>query len=155
MSPTFESTQGRRARFADFLGRPTVVFYEGKGREKDNDVIKSWCARLLEQRVADFEVLGIANLNGLGFVRGVVVPVVRAVAASYGVELWMDFKGQLLKAPYHLDGDVSNVMILDAQGETRFVHRGALGQAEIERFVEVFRSCLREEGALDHVALPV
>lgn len=136
---TIESTQGRHLDLASVAGKTVVIFYEGRGHTEDNAELKASCGRLLEKGAFGprFDVLGIANVEGLGRgpVGAVVRAAVRAVAARHGVELWLDFAGALSRAPWSLDGGRgSTVAILDPRGEIIYRAHGRLDPTELERF---------------------
>ena len=82
MSPDvqLDSTAGRRIRLSDHRGQVLVLFYEAKGHNQTNEGLKSECAKLVEQGALGgrFDVLGVADLKGLGF--GPVKAVVKRAA---------------------------------------------------------------------------
>lgn len=144
-----ESTGGRRARVEALRGRAVVVFYESRGHTDVNEPLKQLCGRLTTEAGDRLEVLGVANLRGLSFgaVRRLVTAAVKAVAARYGAELWMDFEGALLQAPYRLRDDAANVLVLAPDGRELFRAHGPVTGERRARFVEALRQVLTEAGA--------
>ncbi|GAB5541998.1 MAG: hypothetical protein RLO52_19705 [Sandaracinaceae bacterium] len=147
MSPDvqLDSTAGRRIRLSDHRGQVLVLFYEAKGHNQTNEGLKSECAKLVEQGALGgrFDVLGVADLKGLGFgpVKAVVKRAVTAVAKGYGVSIAMDFTGAL-QDRLGLEGGTSTVAVLDPSGELVFQRSGALDAHDIERFYTIVGGCL-------------
>lgn len=146
---TLESTRGQPVPLQE-LGRVRVLFYEAYGHTQDNESLKQACARLL---TADglggrLEVLGVADLAGLGFglVRHVVRRAVQAAAARYGTELLLDFQGALQRPPFSLTGGDSNVAVVAADGSIVFRAHGPLDEATTERFFDALTSALARLG---------
>lgn len=133
---TIQSTQGRSLDLDALRGKTVVVFYEERDHVDDNVHLKESCGLLLESgSMADrLEVLGVADVAGLSFVRPIVRAAVKVVAARYATELWLDFEGALREAPWSLGGKGSAVMVLDAEGQIVFRRKGALDAVDLEDF---------------------
>lgn len=142
MAKTLESTSGRRAQLSSLRGQTTVIFYESRGHENANETLKLACGRLVDAGTPGLQVLGVANLNGLRFVRGVVRPTVKAIARRYDTEIWMDFDGVLLNAELGLADQDANVLVLDPEGRVAFCAQGALDETRTEIFSEALAASL-------------
>jgi len=133
---TIQSTQGRSLDLEALRGKTVVVFYEERDHVDDNAHLKESCGLLLESgSMGDrFEVLGVADVQGLSFVRGIVRTAVKTIAARYNTELWLDFEGALHEAPWDLGGRGSAVMVVDPDGEIVFRGKGALDPYDLDEF---------------------
>jgi len=153
---TVQSTQGRSLDFGALRGKAVVVFYEERDHVDDNVHLKESCGLLLEGgSMGDrFEVLGVADVAGLSFVRGIVRTAVKAVAARYGTELWLDFEGALREQPWDLGGAGSAVMVLDPTGRIVFRRKGALDPYDLDAFFEALGAAL-DRGAARRLELEV
>jgi hypothetical protein len=136
------STRCRRARIADFSGAATIVFYESRGHTAANEDLKQRWGKASERMGSRLTVLGIANLRGFGgAARKLVSGAVKAIAAGYGVELWMDFDGA-----FALE-DGAHVIVLAPDGRELFYGCGALDAAQRARCDDAVRQALREVDA--------
>jgi hypothetical protein len=146
-----ETTRGGSVRLRDLRGQVAVLFYEARGHTEANEALKQACGRLVESGDlrGRLEVLGVADLEGLGFgpVKSVVRRAVRAAAERYGTELLLDFDGGLKKAPWTLPGGGAHVAIVGADGEVAYRASGPLDGAEVERFFDALSSALTRAGA--------
>jgi predicted transcriptional regulator len=61
----------------------------------------------------------------------------RRMARKHGLEIWLDWKGELKKALSMRD-DISNVVVLDAEGRERFRHPGKV--PDVAALVTLVRS---------------
>jgi hypothetical protein len=146
MHTAFESTRGQRACLDDFRGRPTVIFYEHRGTERDNEALKY----ALRDRARDagwsIHLVGFACLKGYpSYVRPIIRPAVRAIAEAFGWELWLDFEGALLDGPFAFDPRRANVAVLDAEGRVRFQAAGALDGGQRDEVVALVTSLMDPE----------
>ncbi|MEC7520739.1 MAG: hypothetical protein VYE22_12780 [Myxococcota bacterium] len=158
MSPDIQldTTQGRPVRLSDHRGKALAIFYEAKGHHDDNAALKDACARLVERGGLDgrFDVLGVADLDGLGFgpVKAMVKRAVTAVAKGYGVSLAMDFDGAL-EARLGLAGGGSTVALLDPSGAVVFNRSGRLDARDADDFFAALGDALgRRRDSLPNAA---
>ncbi|MCA9609541.1 MAG: hypothetical protein KC619_28275 [Myxococcales bacterium] len=133
---TIQSTHGRSLDLESLRGRTVVVFYESRDHVDDNLLLKESCGLLSEGAAMRnrLEVLGVADVEGLGFVRPVVTAAVRQVARRYGAEIWMDFDGVLKRAPFAFGRRGSTVAILDPSGALVFREDGPLDADALDAF---------------------
>ncbi|MCB9592161.1 MAG: hypothetical protein H6719_05460 [Sandaracinaceae bacterium] len=141
---TIQSTRGRTLDPSTLRGKTVVVFYEARDHVDDNLHLKESCGLLLERGTMGdrFDVLGVADVDGLSFVRPVVTAAIGVIAARYGAELWMDFDRALERGPWRLPGGGSTVAIVDARGEVVFCARGVLDAQALERFFDALGASL-------------
>ncbi|MGF1469537.1 MAG: hypothetical protein ACFCGT_25730 [Sandaracinaceae bacterium] len=151
MTACLESTSGARSPLTAFRGRAAIVFYESRGHDRDNEALKLWCAGLVDEGRIDAQVVGVANLRGLGCVRRMVRPAVRAIAARYGTELWMDFDGALAEPPYGLTEAGAHVLLLDPDGQVCFRASGRLADEQVGAFLRALGATV---GGLERLPLP-
>lgn len=149
-----QSTQGRSLNLEDYRGKTLVLFYESRDHTDDNLHLKESCGLLLESGTMGdrFDVLGIADVEGLGIVRSIVTAAVKAVAARYRAELWLDFSGALKREPWGLGGKGSAIAIIGPTGELVFRARGVVNQFELEQFFGALGRSLDHAGADEVVA---
>lgn len=148
-SQIIRSTRGRALSFEALRGRAVVVFYESRDHVEDNLHLKESCGLLSESPSmrGRLEVLGIADVRGLGFVEPVVRAAVGRVAQRYGAELWLDFHGVLARAPYRFGGRGSTVAVVDATGCVVFRGDGPLDGDGLERFFGALGAALDTRAA--------
>ena len=136
MTTQLQSTLGRRVDPSRSDGRVRVFFYEARGHTEDNEALKQACGALIERGTfgGRLEVLGVADLHGLGFVRKMVAAAVKAMADRYGTELFMDFDGALRADRFGLRGGGAEVCVVGPEGDVCFCARGRLDETDVERF---------------------
>lgn len=153
---TIQSTHGRQLDLDALRGRTVVVFYESRDHLEDNLHLKESCGLLsegagLRDRLV---VLGVADVEGLSFVRPIVTAAVRKIAARYGAEIWMDFEGALKRAPHGFGRAGSTVAIFDPTGALTFREDGPLDATALEQFFDALGASL-DRGAARAIAARV
>jgi predicted transcriptional regulator len=138
-----EGTGGGTHRLADYLGRVLVVFYEDRNSSRQNAKLKEDMRERAQHTDLAKKVtfLPIADLDGYGFfaVKPFARSAVRSMAEKFGIEILMDWSGDLVQA-LGLAPEKSNVLILDRAGRVVYRATGALGPEDRDRFFHALDS---------------
>lgn len=129
---SLETTHGRTLSLVDLRGRPAVLFVETTRTTAQNEPLK---ARLREEasRPGMDRLVSVVPVALLGTEHSPVSsPVQRTVAKaaisgyarSIGLELWLDWSGEALRALGGGDAGYSTVAVLNARGEPVWLWRG-------------------------------
>jgi len=140
-------TAGRTRRLDEERGRPVVIVYEDRDATEQNAALKRELGERARNRALAHEVTlwPIANLAGLDFwpARGFARSAVERAAREFGVEILMDWKGEVARR-WGFPAKVSTVVIVDRAGQVRFRHEGALSAAERTAFFAALTAVLQE-----------
>ena len=136
-----ESTEGDVHTLAEHRGSTVVVFYEARDRTGDNARLKQALEELEPGVRAGLVVIAAGDMRAFDVpgARPVARVAARALAARYGFEILLDWKGVLTRPPFDLDASKSNVVVVDPRGKIAFRHTGLLGPQEIARFFGALR----------------
>ena len=140
-------TAGRVHRLEEERGRAIVIVYEDRHATEQNAPLK----RELGERARTTELAKqvtlwpIANLTGLDFwpARGFARDAVERTAREFGVEILMDWTGEVARR-WSFPAKVSTVVIVDRAGRVRYRHEGALDAAQRTAFFYALQAALQE-----------
>lgn len=125
-----EGTSGASHRLTDYVGHVLVLIYEDRHSTHQNAELKLAMRERAEQTDLGDKVtfVPIADLDGYGFfaVRPFARNAVRNLAEKFGIEILLDWSGEIARA-LGLAAEQSNVLILDRAGRVVFRSSGALG----------------------------
>lgn len=142
-----EAVPEGRHHLADERGhRAVVLFYEDRPHLTQNDPLKQslhdWIEdNHLEDRVV---VYGVANLMQIpSFIpHGMVKSRIRPLVDRWGVDILLDWQGFMRRAPWPMQGDTSNVVILNRDGRLVWHSTGPVRGARHTAFFEALRAAL-------------
>ncbi|MCX7809142.1 MAG: hypothetical protein N2515_11105 [Deltaproteobacteria bacterium] len=129
-------------------GRVVVVFYENREHARDNEDFKYTLAQFIRdnQLQKEINVYAVANLLGVdGLSREIARGIVRAVARSYGIELLMDWEGQLQRPPFLFPNDGSTIALFDREGRLRYRFTGRIDTSKQSEIFRLLRRLLRTQ----------
>jgi hypothetical protein len=140
-----EGTSGLTRTLASYSGRVALLMYEDRDSGEVNAALKTEVDHRIhyDERGRDLVVVPIADLrnyNRFGvrpFVRRAVV----GKARSLGVEILLDWSGDILRA-YGFVAPGSNVALVGRDGSLVYFKRGPLDQAERRRFHQALSEAL-------------
>lgn len=147
---TLESVRGgERSLRAERGRRVVVLFYEDRPHVEDNEAVKGNLRRFiasnhLEERLV---VYGVANLGDLGNAapRALVRQMIAPLEERWGVEILLDWDGELRRAPFSFATNAANVGVVDREGRLVFRHTGTLDRRGTRELYRVLRRALRAE----------
>lgn len=141
-----EAIVARRARLSDLRGDVVVLFYESRDAMDEADPLRHELARRAAR--GELVVRGIADLSAFDFspARPMVRAFLRALCASNGgLDVWMDWTGELQRSPFHLKGASSHVLVIDREGYLTCRVSGPLDEAARQRVLDaVARASARQ-----------
>ncbi len=140
-----ESSSGVPHGLREHRGQVVVVFYESRDRLDDNAALKRSLERFSSTTVASqLAVLAVGDVKAFDFApaRSIARSAIRAIASHYDLEILLDWKGVLARAPFSLDPAKSNVLVVDREGLVVYRHAGVIAAAEEARFLGIVRGCL-------------
>lgn len=143
-----EETSGQTRTMAAVRGRVVVIFYEDREHTDLNMEFKQLLHRFVEDNHLrpQMTTYAVANVSGVGggVIRDMARTAIRAVASQYGIQILLDWEGDLQSAPISMaDGD-ANVVLCDHLGRIRWRHRGAMDETSRTGFFRTLRRLLGE-----------
>lgn len=149
LDATLRDSQNAPTRLARFRGKPTVVFYEDRTTQHQNDLFKRelWERGRALHLTQTTNVVAVADLRRYDFfpVRLVALQHIRDVEKHHNIPVLVDWNGALNAAPWNLPRQASSVVVLDEGGRPVYVHSGPLGQAEAEAAFQTLAKLLKVE----------
>lgn len=121
-----ESIRGGTRALSSLRGRFVVVFYESRDHLEDNAALKARLERLGGPRGREVVVLGVGDLRAFDFApaRAIARTAIRALASRHDLEVLLDWRGELAKAPFAAQAGGSHVFVVAPDGALVFAHRG-------------------------------
>lgn len=131
------TTSGTYVRLSEaFRARPAVLFYEDKDSTSFNQPLKDalFEAGKKHDLLDAVSVVAIANVRAYDWfpARNFVVQAVKQTEKAVGVPVYLDWTGEMTKAPWSLKPDSSTVVVLDRSGAVRWAKQGKLKPADVQ-----------------------
>ena len=142
------TSSGAKAQLATQWGKPTVLFYEDRFSTSLNQTLKeSLFKRGVELGlIGQVSVVAVANLEGLDWfpARGFALAAVRKAEKEARIPVYVDWSGELARAPWRLPAKTASVVVLDAAGQVTWQASGALDSTQREQVFTELQKLLRE-----------
>lgn len=145
-----ESTTGAVRSRASYAGRVALLMYEDRDSGEVNAALKAEVKERMDREglAGEVVVVPIADLRAYDYwpVRNIVRAAVLDRARSLGVEILLDWKGDVVR-DYGFRTPGSNVALLGRDGSLRFFHAGALDAPLRRRFQAALSAALAPAAA--------
>lgn len=143
---SLEETSGVTRTLLEVRGRVAIVFYEDREHTPDNQELKHTLHRYivdngLREQITTY---GIANVTGLdGVMRDLARGAIRTIAQQYGIQILLDWEGELQRAPFGFPGTGATIALFDRQGRMRYRVTGAHTAAQQTELFRALRRLIR------------
>jgi hypothetical protein len=143
---TLKDAKDKAYKLTDFENRILVILGSDKTGDEENEV---WGGKLAEKYSDQIAIVGLADLRGVPFFwKGRVKSSFRnrrdTPSAKYGVPILLDWKGDVPKS-YGFKPEVSNQVVIDAEGVVRYIAHGKCTDEAFEKMCEILNALLKDE----------
>lgn len=150
LDATLESVSGGNRTISAERGRRVIVlFYEDRNHLSTNEAFKGNLRRFIDDNHLGNRVvtIGVANLLRMprSVPRSLVRSMIRPLVSEWSVDILLDWDGVMRTDPWPMQGNTSNVAILDKQSRLIWHTTGALSQQQTTQFYRTLRRAMRAE----------